>query len=104
MICVRVAHSLTLRLTPIFMLNLPSADYLISDIEHLSKNGGQAVDQNEREGFVESEKEGVNNQEMDISQPAWKSIGRKKNEVVRSEEVVKVVEFGEKDEVVRFFE
>ena len=35
MICVRVAHSLILRLTPIFILNLPSADYLISDIEHL---------------------------------------------------------------------
>ena len=38
MICVRVAHSLTLRLTPIFILNLPSADYLISDIEHLNKS------------------------------------------------------------------
>ena len=39
MICVRVAHSLILRLTPIFILNLPSADYLISDIEHLNYQG-----------------------------------------------------------------
>ena len=43
MICVRVAHSLTLRLTPIFILNLPSADYLISDIEHLTKLRGKFV-------------------------------------------------------------
>ncbi len=43
MICVRVAHSLILRLTPIFILNLPSADYLISDIEHLKKSFISAI-------------------------------------------------------------
>ena len=32
-----VCSPATLRLTPIFILNLPSADYLISDIEHLNK-------------------------------------------------------------------
>ncbi len=34
-----------------------------------SKNGGQAVDQNEGEEFVESEKEGVNNQGRDTFNP-----------------------------------
>lgn len=35
-LCV-MAHSLILRLISIFIFNLPSADYFISDIKHLIK-------------------------------------------------------------------